>query len=339
MIGITVIGCGHWGPNHIRNFSMLKNCRVVAAVDLQEERLTYITDLYPNIRVEQDYRLFLDDPDVHAFVVATPTNSHYEIVREALLAGKHVLCEKPLCETSSEAQELLRLADSNKLVLMVGHVFLFNAGILKIKELINAGDLGELHYLSATRTNLGPIRTDVNAAYDLAAHDISIFNWLLGHEPDLVSAVGASFLQKGKEDVVFISMRYPQNVAASIQASWLNPKKVRQITVVGKKSMLTWDDLDIQSPIAVYDKGVNLSQEYSDFGEFLRISMWDGDVRLPKVRIEEPLKIQNRHFLDVVFNGYTGEKSGGKFALGVVKVLEAIDKSIKKDGSPVKIKS
>ena len=339
MINIAVIGCGRWGPNHIRNFNKLMDCKVVAAVDLLQDRLSYVSDLYPGIRTEQEYKLMLDDPEVHAVVVATPTSTHFPIVRDALLAGKHVLCEKPLCETNDQAQELIEIASSKQLTLMVGHVFLFNAGILEVKRLIDAGELGKLHYLSSIRTNLGPIRTDVNAAFDLASHDISIINWLLGREPEWVSAVGASFLQEDKEDVVFISLRYPENVAANIQASWLNPKKVRQLNVVGNKRMLTWDDLEINSPIAIYDKGANANHEYNDFGDFLRINMWEGDVRLPKIRLEEPLRAQSRYFLDAVLNGTVPEKAGGKFALGVVKVLEAISESVKMDGSPVKVSS
>lgn len=202
---------------------------MVAVVDVAPARLTHIHELYPEIRCYTDPGAVLADNATDAVVVATPTSTHYPLVRQALLAGKHVLCEKPLCETSAQAMELVALSQSQGLILMVGHVFLFNAGLVKVKDLIGSGDLGRLHYVSAIRTNLGPIRHDVNVAYDLATHDISIFNWLLGCEPELVSATGGSFLQPCVEDVVFISLKYPGNVFASIQASWLNPKKVRQM--------------------------------------------------------------------------------------------------------------
>jgi predicted dehydrogenase len=338
MTNISVIGCGRWGPNHIRNFSSLSDSTVVTAVDTQSERLSRISKNFPNVHVEQDYQRVLENSDIDAVVVATPTNTHYAIVRNALLANKHVMCEKPLCQTSQEAEELIELAKERNLILMVGHVFLFNRGILKIKEYLDAGELGTLHYLTAIRTNLGPVRSDVNAAFDLASHDISIFNWFIGESPDFVSAIGGSFLQDGIEDAVFISLKYKDKMFANIQASWLDPKKVRQMSIVGSKKMITWDDLDISSPVAIYDKGANANNEYTDFGEFLRINMWEGDVRLPKVHAEEPLRAQSQHFLNVMKNG-TAQRSNGKFALSVVRVLEAISASLKSDGAPVKVKS
>lgn len=337
MTTISVIGCGGWGPNHIRNFITLPDCTVVAAVDIQQERLSRISKMFPGVCVERDYRKVLADPSIDAIVVATPTSTHYEIVRAALLAGKQVLCEKPICTTSREAQELIELADEQKLTLMVGHVFLFNSGILKLKELVEADELGKIHYLSAARTNLGPVRTDVNAAFDLASHDISIFNMLLGSMPNFVSAIGASFLQNNIEDVVFISLKYPNEVFANIQASWLDPKKIRRISIIGSKKMATWDDLELNTPVAIYDKGANAQQEYNNFGEFLRIHMWDHDVRLPKVHIEEPLKTQDSHFLDSIQNGAV-QQSNGRFALGVIKVLEAVNDSMRNYGAPVRVK-
>lgn len=335
MTNICVIGCGRWGPNHIRNFNGLPGSRVIAAVDVNKDSLSRISVMFPGIAVYREYQRVLEDPTVTAVVVATPTSTHYSIVRDALLAGKHVLCEKPLCRTSEHVEELVELADSCKLALMVGHVFVFNPGILKMKELLDAQELGEIHYVAAARTNLGPIRSDVNAGFDLASHDIAIFNWLLRSEPELVSAMGASFLQRGVEDVVFISLRYPGNVFGHIQASWLNPKKVRQISIVGSKKMITWNDLELDTPIAIYDKGAQAKSEYNDFGEFLRVSMWDGDVRLPKVHYEEPLKAQDSYFLDAIQNGGVVKRSGGDLALGVVRTLEAIAESVRTNGTPV----
>jgi predicted dehydrogenase len=336
MINIAVIGCGHWGPHHIRNFQSLPGSAVISAIDADEARLARIVEMFPGVRVEKNYHLALENPNVNGVVVATPTDTHYDVVRDSLLAGKHVLCEKPLCQTSAQAIELVNLAKKANLILMVGHVFLFNPGIVKIKEILDNGDLGKLHYLSAVRTNLGPIRKDVNAAYDLATHDISIFNWLLGSKPETVSATGASFLQPGIEDVVFISLTYPGNVITNIRCSWLDPKKVRQITVVGTDKMVTWDDLDTNTPVAIYEKGADVKQDYNDYGEFLRISMWDGDVRLPKVQAEEPLKIQDRFFLEGIQKG-DRLRSDGEFGLGVVRSLEAITNSLKLGGKPVKV--
>lgn len=332
---VAIIGCGYWGPNHIRNFNRLGNCRVTA-VDLESARLERIRADFPDVELAQNYRNVLADKQIDCVVVATPTRTHFEIVRDALLAGKHVLCEKPLCTASREAEELVQLAHQRHLILMTGHVFLFNPALEKVKQEIDAGKLGTLQYLSATRTNLGPIRTDVNAAFDLATHDIAVFNWLLESIPVSVSAIGGAFLKDGNHDVVFITLKYPENQLASIHASWLNPKKVRQMTVVGSERMVTWDDLDLSTPVAIYDCGADASQEVSSYGEFLRVSMWNGDVRLPKVDSIEPLKAQFQYFIDGMEHG-TIEKSNGAFSLGVVRVLEAAQESMNQGGVPVEL--
>ncbi len=336
MIKLAVIGCGQWGPNHIRNFASLPEAKVDAVVDLDKERLEYVRGMYPWLRYEQDYRRIISDPEIDAIVVATPIGTHYQIVREAILEGKHVLCEKPLCKNSKQGEELVELAHANGRNLMVGHVFLFNPGIVKLKELVDAGEFGKMHYLSASRANLGKFLTDANVAWDLCSHDISIFNWILDSEPEVVSATGASYVRSGIEDVAFVSMRYPGNVLANIHVSWLDPKKVRQITVVGNRQMATWDDLQATSPIAIYDRGAKPVQDYEDFGEFLRLSMWDRDIRLPKVPADEPLKVQAIAFLESLQDGRV-ERSDGRLGLSVVRVLEALDISMQQGGSPVRV--
>jgi predicted dehydrogenase len=336
MTGVSVVGCGQWGPNHIRTFQAQPGVEVISAVDSDPARLDRVRWLFPGVECHQEFAKTLGDERVNVIVIATPLSTHYSLTRDALNAGKHVLCEKPLCETTSQARELVELAQKRGLVLMTGHVFLFNPGIIKVKELVDKGDAGRLYYLSALRTNLGPIRQDCNAAFDLATHDVSIFNWIMGSEPSEVSATGATFLRPGVEDVVSISLKYPNDVFAMIQASWLNPKKVRQITVVGSNQMITWDDLQIGAPVAVYDKHADISKDYSDYGEFLRVSTWEGDVRLPRVATEEPLKLQVRYFLDAIAKGSV-ETSGGEFSLGVVRVLQAISASLKMNGRPVEM--
>jgi predicted dehydrogenase len=328
---LAVIGCGHWGPNHVRTFQSLPESSVAMVVDTNQERLGSMRQMFPDLPCEQDHWVACDDPAIDAVVVATPLSTHYQLVRDALVSGKHVLCEKPLCETSKEAEELVELAAAHQRLLMVGHVFLFNPGIERLRDLVHAGELGRLYYLSASRTNLGPIRHDANAAYDLAAHDIAIFNWITGAQPQAVSATGAAFLQPDIEDVVFISLRYPGNVVAAVQASWLDPKKVRQITAVGSQRMATWDDLQLAAPMAIFDKGARAVPEYGDFGEFLRLSTWEGDVRLPKVGSEEPLRAQARQFLQYLGQGRV-ERSDGAFAAGVVRALEAVAASIRSGG-------
>ncbi len=328
---IGVIGCGHWGPNHIRTFSAMKVSIVTAIADANAKRLASVCEMFPHVRGFEDHNSLLRDGGVDAVVVVTPTRSHFAVVTDALNAGKHVLCEKPLCIDTGEGEQLVALAKSRGLVLMVGHIFLFNPGILKVKDLVDKGEVGDVRSLSAVRTNLGPVRSDVNAAWDLASHDIAIFNWLLGSEPIEVQAMGAAFLQPGIEDVVNISLKYPGNVLASIQCSWLDPKKVRQITLVGSKRMITWDDLALSNPVAVYEKTVETNREVGDYGEFLRLSMLDGDVRLPKIQAAEPLKAQNIAFVQAVREGKT-PRSDGPFGTGVVRVLARVEANLRKCG-------
>lgn len=331
MINIGVVGCGQWGLNHIRVLNSLKGARILRAADVDASRLARIREQFPQVECVTDWQAVAADPGIDAVIIATPANTHYRIAVQALEAGKHLLCEKPLCLTVGEAHALHDLSRARGRVLMVGHVFLFNPGIVKLKELIQEGTLGRVYHLSATRTNLGPIRNDVNAAYDLASHDISIFNWLLGEVPEAVSATGSAFLQPDVEDTVFINLRYPGNVIANIQASWLSPKKIRQITIVGSQRMVTWDDLEVSNPVTIFDKGAGATLEYAEYGEFLRVSLWDGEVRMPKVQLEEPLKIQNQAFLRAVEVG-TVERSDSEFALGVVRVLEDVAGCLRRSG-------
>ncbi|MBI4676270.1 MAG: Gfo/Idh/MocA family oxidoreductase [Elusimicrobia bacterium] len=335
MTRIVVVGCGRWGPLHVRTFNSLPGARVVAAVDTDRERLGRIRQLYPWTRCGTDLARTLGSVKADAAVIATPSSTHFDLVRWSLGRGLHVLCEKPLCLRAAQALELGALARRKRRILMTGHVFLFNPGIVKLKELVDSGELGDIHYLSFTRTNLGPIRGDVNVAYDLASHDVSIANWLLGAEPLKASATGGVYLQEGIHDVFFATLTYPDRKLVHIQGSWLNPKKVRQLTVVGGKKMVSWDDLELNTPLAVYDRGAHVTPEYSSYGEFLRVSMWDADVRLPKVATVEPLKVQNEHFLQAVRAGRLGRCDAG-FSAGVVRVLEAINESMAKEGAPVR---
>jgi predicted dehydrogenase len=332
MINVGVIGCGHWGPNHVRVFSQLRDSRVAACADLDPKRLESIRENYPDVKLFKDYRELLSVPSLDAVVVAAPTGAHHAVVKAALEANKHVLCEKPLCTRSQEADELVALAGARQRVLMTGHVFLFNAGVVKLKELVARGEPGRLYYLRALRTNLGPVRRDVNSVFDLATHDIAIFNFVLGSQPESVSAVGGRFLQQDIEDVAFISLRYPNNILGHIQVSWLDPKKLREIVVVGDRKMVIWDELAPAGPITIYDKGVDRPQDYADFGQF-QLLMREGDITIPKVRAEEPLKVQNRFFLKCLAEGRL-PMNDGPFAVEVVKVLEAVEQSLKDGGAP-----
>ena len=334
---IGVIGCGAWGPNHVRNFSALPNAEVVGAADLQPDRLARVKAIVPGVATFTDTAEMIATARPDAVVIATPTMTHYDVVRQALAAGKHVLCEKPLCLTGGEADALVKQANEAGLRLMVGHVFMFNPGVLKLKELVRTGELGSrIFYLFARRTNLGPIRQDVNAVLDLASHDVSIYNFLLDAVPTQVSAVGQSFLQPGIQDVAVITLAYPGGVLGSIHVSWLDPKKVREITVVGDRRMATWDDLATLGPVMIFDKGVTRKpREYADFGEFQLLTR-EGDVTVPRVPPAEPLRLQAQAFIDALDAPET-LRSDGRVGAQVVRVLAAINESIARGGAPVAV--
>lgn len=338
MIDIAVLGCGRWGPNHVRVLNQeLADCRVRVAADPDKEKLAPLAERYPTLETTTDPDAVLHDEAIDAVVVATPTATHADIVRTALDQGKHVFCEKPLCRDSETAAELAQQAEDQGLALMVGHIFLFNRGLEKVHELLEDGELGDLHYVAAVRTNLGPIRTDANAAFDLATHDVAVFNWMLDDVPARVSANGGRFLQDDIEDVVFAQLTYPNGTIASVHASWLNPRKDRKMTFVGSEKMATWDDLELNTPVSIYDKGAGTQEAPSDaqeYGEFLRIAMWDEEVRMPRIDLDEPLKVQDREFLAAIEEGRT-PRSGGFFSRDVVRVIEAINESMEQDGAPV----
>lgn len=338
IINLGVIGCGHWGPNFVRNFSQMSHTNVCEMSDLNIKRLKHIKELYPGIKISQDYRKMLKDNKLDAVVISTPAVTHYRIVKECLKKNKHVLVEKPIAIKIDEAKELVNLARSKKRLLMVGHTFLYNRAVNKIKELIKKGDLGRIYYLYSTRTNLGPLRTDISAMWDLAPHDISIFSYLLDSQPYQVSGRGGVYLQKGLEDVAFVTLNYPNGIIAHIHASWLDPRKIRTITVVGDKKMLVFDDLNAGEPIRIYDKRVMKKKyryDYDTFEEFKMI-IQEGEVVIPKVKMVEPLKDECHHFLECL-RRRKRPLSNGTEGIKVVKVLNAVDKSLKSNGKLVKV--
>lgn len=328
---IGVIGCGHWGPNHLRVFNELDRAQSVMFADTSTARREQVVRRFPSARGVADYRELLDAPEVNAVVVATPTKSHFKIASDALAAGKHVLVEKPICATVSEARELAAIAKRNDRVLMVGHVFLFNSGINKLKELIDGGQLGRIQYLDAVRTNLGPVRGDVNALYDLGTHDISIFNYLLGASPSAVSAQGSCITQRSVEDVCFATLHYPGGALAHLHVSWLNPRKVRTITAVGSGKMAHWDDISPEETLRLYDKGVSEPPYYNSFGEF-QYALRSADVHLPAVRRSEPLLDQARAFAAWVLDGRPCG-SGAEEGIAVVRTLEGATNSMRAGGA------
>ncbi|MBF0479518.1 MAG: Gfo/Idh/MocA family oxidoreductase [Candidatus Omnitrophica bacterium] len=337
MVNMGVIGCGHWGPNHIRIFNQLPNSNSLMCADLDENRLKAIQQLYPNIQAVKDYQEILNNPQIDGVCIAAPTKSHYEIAKAALLKNKHVLCEKPLAVTVAECEDLKKIAEQQKRVLLVGHVFVFNATIAWVKDYIDSGDMGNIFYAYATRVNLGPFRYDVNALWDLAPHDISIFNYFFNNCPVNVSARGHKVLGGRLEDLSFATLEYPNNIVANLHVSWLDPRKVRQITIVGDKKMLVWDDLDSECPVKIYDKHVEKTDTfYETYGEFQLLSKV-GSIMIPKINLNEPLKAQAQYFIECMSKDNPPSKADAQKAADVVKTLIAIQKSMDAKGECVNL--
>ena len=333
-VRIGVIGFGQWGPNHVRSFHSLDACEVVRVCDMSATRLGLARKQFRNLDTTTDPTAITLAPDVDAVVIATPVQTHFALAKQALDAGKDVLCEKPLAASVDECRALCDLASARSRILMVGHVFLYSPCVQHLKIDLDRGELGRVYYMDATRTNLGPVRRDVGAIYDLASHDISIFNFLLGAAPSEVSATGGFFLQEKIEDIGFLTLSYPKGVVCHVHTSWLNPRKVRQLTVVGDHKMAVWDDMNNLEPIRYYDKGVT-ADHYSSFGEFQMI-LRDGAITIPKVRLYEPLLRQDQEFVESIRSRRTPAASC-EFGLAVVRVLAAAVESLRAHGQAVAI--
>jgi predicted dehydrogenase len=335
VVRVGVIGLGQWGPNHVRNFRQVAGCEVARICDSATPRLASARVQFPGIETTRNPRAVTEASDIDAVVVATPVRSHYSLVRQALEAGKDVLCEKPLALNTTEARTLCAVARAKKRVLMVGHVFLYNPCTLHLRGAIKRGELGRIYYMDAVRTNLGPVRSDVGVIYDLASHDISIFNFLLGSKPESVSAVGGAFLQKGIEDIAFLTLIYPKGVVCHVHTSWLNPRKVRQLTMVGSRKMAVWDDMNNLEPVRYYDKGV-VADNYSSFGEF-HMMLRDGAITTPKLKLFEPLLRQDQDFVDCL-RRRRAPAASGTFGLDIVRVLDAARSSLGRSGRMIPIR-
>lgn len=336
MLNVGVIGCGYWGPNLIRNFYQLNESDVVQVADLDENRLNHMKELYPSIAVTTNHRDIINDPEIDIVAVATPVHSHYAICSEALDAKKHVFVEKPLTASVDEAEKLIALAEKNHRKLMVGHTFLYTSAVAKIKEIIDSGELGEIYYINSQRMNLGLFQQDINVIWDLAPHDISVILHLLGQEPQFVSAIGESHINPAIEDIAILSLRFPNNLIAFIASSWLDPDKIRKMTIVGSKKMLVYDDVQPTEKIKIYDKRVEKPTHYDTFAEF-PYSYKYGDIVTPMIGGTEPLRTELNHFIECI-NNDTPPLSDGKNGLNVLKILEAAQKSLNQGNNQVKIK-
>ncbi|MBN1384073.1 MAG: Gfo/Idh/MocA family oxidoreductase [Elusimicrobia bacterium] len=325
MKNIAIIGCGYWGKNLVRNFYKLGVLNTVC--DSDDNLLNKLKENYPDIKCEKNFNKILSDKNIAGVVISTPASSHYELVKKSLENGKNVLVEKPFTTSVKEAEELVKLAKNKKLILMVGFTFLYNAAVIKVKEIIDSGELGDIYYVCSQRLNLGIVRKDVNAWWNLAPHDVSIILYWISQKVKFVSGFGISFLQKGIEDVVTANIKFDNLPAAFIHVSWLNPSKVRQMAVIGSKKMAIYDDVSTDRKVQVYDKGVDKFEDFNSFDQFQLIHR-AGDVYVPKIDFKEPLEIEAKHFVDCIKNKKQPFTSGEK-SLPVVNVLEGVEKSIK----------
>src|SRR5580692_3181103 len=332
-IGVGVVGCGYWGPNLVRNFKGLPNSNVKAMCDVSEARLKHMTGLYPDVEGMTDFGHMLNGIGLDAVVVAAPDKHHYSLAKASLLAGKHTLIEKPMASSSAECEELIEIAERNGLVLMVGHTFLYSAPVRKIVEIVEAGDIGEIRYINSRRLNLGLCQKDINVAWDLAPHDISIILHILGELPLVVNCQGNAHVTPGIEDITNISLSFRHKRFATIQSSWLEPRKIREMTIVGTRRMIVYDDLQPHEKIRIYDVRVERPPHYDTFADF-HYSYHYGDSYIPHIKQEEPLKTECQHFLDCIEKG-AKPLSGGSEGLELVRILEAASTSLKEQGGPV----
>jgi predicted dehydrogenase len=335
MLRIGIIGLGYWGPNLLRNFDGLADAKVTAYCDINEKRLDHIRSRYPGPFTTNQPEDILDPRFVDAVVIATPTKTHYSLAKIALERGLHTFVEKPLATSSVECLDLINSANKKSLVLLVGHVLLYNAAVIKLKELVQSGYLGNICYISSSRLNLGPIRQDVNALWDLTPHDISVILHLIDDSPISVNCQGLAYLTKSVHDVCTLTLQFKNGCMALIHASWLDPNKVRRMTVVGDKKMAVFDDIETLEKIKVYDKGVD-KPGYSDtFGEF-HFSYRYGDMFSPWIKESEPLKTECQHFLECIKQGKK-PKTDGENGLKVVRILEAATASLNNGGGRVEL--
>lgn len=330
-VRLGLIGLGYWGPNILRNFSELPDSDVVTVCDMDASKLKKVSGdkKYKGISTTQDANDLFSDKSLDAIVISTPTKTHYDLTKKGLESGKHIFVEKPLTYLPEQSLELTALAESQKRILMVGHIFLYNSVVRRMKEEINKGNLGDIRYLHATRTGLGPIRQDVGAIWDLAPHDISIFNYLLGTKPEYASADGRSYLQAKNEieDLAFMSFGYPNDVMTGVNVSWLDPLKKRQLTVVGTKKMMVFDDVALNEKLVFYDRGADYQPRSDGFGEF-QLSIRDGDIIIPKIKTNEPLKEECAHFLSCIKEGKQ-PLTDGRNGYEVVAALDATQTSLR----------
>jgi predicted dehydrogenase len=333
MIRVGVLGYGYWGPNIVRNFHGQERSKVVAVCDQSATSQRRAHQAYPSVRVMGDSKDLLTATDIDVIAVVTPVWTHYELAKAALENGKHVFVEKPFTCTTAQAEELIELAERNRLKIMVDHTFLFTGAVTRIRQLIDDGTLGDLYYYDSTRVNLGLFQHDVNVIWDLAPHDLSIMDYLIKEKPEAIVATGERHLN-GVADVAFITLYYPNNIIGHINVNWLSPVKVRTTLIGGEKKMLVWNDLEADEKLKIYDKGVQMSSGEGMYQ--LLVSYRSGDMWSPKVEQVEALKAEAAYFVDCIVNNKT-PFNDGRAGLHVVKMLEAADESLKYKGKIIQL--
>lgn len=332
-IKIGVVGAGYWGPNIIRNFQQIPSCDMAICCDQDPKRLTHMSTLYPGIKTTTDYDQLVNDPSLDAIAVCTHVSAHYTLAKKALQAGKHILVEKPFTAKVDEAEELVELGKKAGKVIMVDHTFEYTAGVNKLKEVIESGVLGDVLYVHCARLNLGIFQRDINVVWDLAPHDISIILYATGLRPTSIRTIGMKLLHPKVEDAAIVNLQCGK-ANAVIHVSWVDPLKVRRVSVVGTKQMLVYDDLDPLAKVQIYDKGVDNPPHYDTYGEFL-CSYHYGDINMPRLKDAEPLSVMCRHFLECIETGQT-PRSDGESGLSMVRLLAASDESIANNGAEIK---
>ena len=336
ILNLGIIGVGRWGPNILRNFASMEGVFVKTICDIDKDRLKIVKKRFSTITVTCDPDDIFNDTSIDCVVICTPVSTHFALAEKTLLSDKHVFVEKPLATSSAECLRLITISQQKNKILFVGHTFKYNAGIRAAKQYIESGDLGNVYLIDANRTNLGPVRYDTNALWDLAAHDISIFSYWLGGAPKSVSAYGGCYLNKNIEDVVYATFLFDNGVLAHVHASWLNPRKIREITVVGTKKMLVWNDMNLLEPIRIYNRGIDKDEGYHDTFESFRLSIREGEVLIPSIKLNEPLLAECEHFIECVRSG-ARPLTDGEDGLMVVKALEAATQSLREDSRLIPI--
>jgi predicted dehydrogenase len=335
MIKIGVIGYGYWGPNLVRNFAETQGMTVASVADLDTKKLEIVQKRYPGVKTTTRFLDLLENKDIDAIAIATPVNSHFELAMAALKAGKHVWLEKPMTETSEQARMLVDEAEKRNLVLIVDHTFIYTGAVRRMGDMVKSGELGQILYYDSTRINLGLFQRDVSVISDLAVHDFSILDYLLGEQPLAVSAVGTNHFPGTPENLAYITLFYGSGMIAHINVSWLAPVKLRQILIGGDQKMITYDDLEPSEKIKVYDKGISFTDDPQKIYE-MRVGYRTGDMWAPKLDSTEALRVEGEHFVDCIENG-KAPMTDGYLGLRVVELIEAATRSMKERGRSVEV--